>query len=91
MKISQLSTVADPLQPVLLTATWEREETKRRPHMEVTQLFLPSYVVHTSVRHIKEGYCHKLVDQLMSEVSIYAQIIRSIFTQSDRSQFVPYV
>lgn len=36
-------------------ATWEREETKRRPHMEVTQLFLPSYLVHTSVAHIREG------------------------------------
>lgn len=38
--------------------------------MEVTQLFLPSYVVHTSVTHIREGYCQKPVDQLMSEVSI---------------------
>lgn len=62
------------------TATWECEETKRRPHMEVTQLFLPSYVVHTSVTHIREGCCQTPVDQLMSQVSIYAQIIRWIFT-----------
>lgn len=75
MKISQPSTVAIPQWPVLLTATWECEETKRRPHMEVTQLFLPSYGVHTSVTHIREGYCQKPDDQLMSEMSIYARII----------------
>lgn len=49
--------------------------------MEVTQLFLPSYVVHTSVTHTREGRCRKGVDQLMSKVSIYSQIsFKWIFT-----------
>lgn len=55
LEIPVPSTVTIPPRLVLLTPTWEREEIRRRPHMEGTQISLSRYVVHTSVTHMRWG------------------------------------
>lgn len=52
LEIPVPSTVTMSLRLGLSTATWEREETVRRPHTEGMQVSLPRYVVDTSVTHM---------------------------------------